>query len=107
VRVTGFVYFDADKQPQTLGNWLFYSQYASPNTNSVGFFPGKLGIGVSTPDSLARLHIYGSGGFGQDIQTTTNDWTRIRFVTPSRTWGFFLDGQNPGTIGQGNFGLYD
>jgi hypothetical protein len=91
----------------SLGNWLFYSQYAASNTNSVGFLPGKLGIGVSTPDSLAKLHIYGSGGFGQDIQTTTNDWTRLRFVTPTRTWGFFLDGQSPGAIGQGSFGLFD
>ena len=91
----------------SFGNWLFYSQYAFPNTNSVGFFPGKLGIGVQAPDSLAKLHLYGSGGFGQDIQTTTNDWTRLRFVTPTRTWGFFLDGQSPGAIGQGSFGLFD
>jgi len=91
----------------SFGNWLFYSQYAASNTNSVGFLPGKLGIGTSTPDSLAKLHIYGSGGFGQDIQTTTNDWTRLRFVTPTRTWGFFLDGQSPSAIGQGSFGLFD
>ena len=91
----------------SFGNWLFYSQYASPNTNSVGFLPGKLGIGTSTPDSLAKLHLYGSGGLGQDIQTTTNDWTRLRFATPTRTWGFFLDGQSPGAIGQGSFGLFD
>jgi hypothetical protein len=91
----------------SFGNWLFFSQYASPNTNSVGFLPGKLGVGIQTPDSLAKLHLYGSGGFGQDIQTTTADWTRLRFVTPTRTWGFFLDGQSPGAIGQGNFGLFD
>ena len=68
---------------------------------------GNVGIGTSTPDTFARLHLYGSGGFGQDIQTTTNDWTRLRFVTPSRTWGFFLDSQTGGLIPTGSFGLYD
>ncbi len=33
----------------SFGNWLFYSQYASPNTNSVGFFPGRVGVGTSNP----------------------------------------------------------
>ncbi|HJP95464.1 MAG TPA: hypothetical protein VJ875_26185 [Pyrinomonadaceae bacterium] len=67
---------------------------------------GNVGIGTGTPDSLAKLHVYGSGAFGQDIQTTTNDWTRLRFVTPSRTWGFFLD-SGTGGLGAGKFGLYD
>jgi len=67
---------------------------------------GNIGIGTGTPDSLAKLHLYGSGAFGQDIQTTTNDWTRLRFVTPSRTWGFFLD-SGTGGIGAGKFGLHD
>ena len=68
---------------------------------------GNVGIGTVTPDTFARLHLYGSGGFGQDIQTTTNDWTRLRFITPTRTWGFFLDGQTGGLIPTGAFGLYD
>ena len=67
---------------------------------------GNVGVGTGTPDSLAKLHVYGSGGFGQDIQTTTNDWTRLRLVTPGRTWGFFLDG-GTGGIGAGKFGLFD
>jgi len=67
---------------------------------------GNVGVGTATPDSLAKLHLYGSGGFGQDIQTTTNDWTRFRFITPNRTWGFFLDGSGA-AIGAGNFGLFD
>ncbi|HET9786330.1 MAG TPA: hypothetical protein VFP47_04305 [Pyrinomonadaceae bacterium] len=67
---------------------------------------GNLGVGIGTPDALAKLHVYGSGPFGQDIQTTTNDWTRLRFVTPNRTWGFFLDGGNAG-LGTGKLGLYD
>ena len=67
---------------------------------------GNVGIGTGTPDSLAKLHVYGSGGFGQDIQTTSNEWTRLRLVTPGRTWGFFLDGGNGG-IGTGKFGLFD
>ena len=33
----------------SFGSWLFYSQYASPNTNSVGFFPGRVGVGQSNP----------------------------------------------------------
>lgn len=67
---------------------------------------GNVGIGTGTPDSLAKLHLYGSGPLGQDIQTTTNDWTRLRFVTPSRTWGFFLD-SGTGGIGAGKLGLHD
>jgi len=67
---------------------------------------GNVGVGTGSPDALAKLHVYGSGGFGQDIQTTTNDWTRLRFVAPSRTWGFYLDG-GVGAIGAGKFGLYD
>jgi hypothetical protein len=67
---------------------------------------GNVGVGTTAPDLLAKLHISGSGGFGQDIQTTSNDWTRIRFLTPGRTWGFFLDG-GAGGIGSGKFGLYD
>ena len=67
---------------------------------------GNVGIGTLTPDSLAKLHLLGSGSFGQDIQATANEWLRMRFMTPSRTWGFFLDGGNGG-IGQGKFGLHD
>lgn len=68
---------------------------------------GNVGVGTVSPDTFAKMHLYGSGGFGQDIQTTTNDWTRLRFITPTRTWGFFLDGQTTGLIPQGAFGLYD
>ena len=67
---------------------------------------GNVGIGTTSPDSLAKLHLSGSGFFGQDIQTTTNDWTRLRLVTPTRTWGFFLDGGNGG-LGAGKLGLHD
>jgi hypothetical protein len=68
---------------------------------------GNVGVGTVTPETFAKLHLFGTGGFGQDIQTTTNDWTRLRFITPTRTWGFFLDGQTTGLIPQGAFGLYD
>ena len=67
---------------------------------------GNVGIGTGAPDSLAKLHLYGSGYFGQDIQTTSNEWTRLRLMTPSRTWGWFLDG-GTGGLGTGKFGLYD
>jgi hypothetical protein len=32
-----------------LANWLFYSQWASSNTDSIGFFPGRVGVGQSNP----------------------------------------------------------
>ena len=31
------------------GVWMFYTQYAVSNTNSIGFFPGKVGIGTASP----------------------------------------------------------
>ena len=67
---------------------------------------GNVGIGTASPDSLAKLHLFGSGPFGQDLQTTSTQWTRLRFITPARTWGFFLDGGTAG-LGAGKFGLYD
>ncbi len=67
---------------------------------------GNVGIGTTNPDSLAKLHLSGSGFFGQDIQTTSNEWTRLRLITPGRTYGFFLDG-GTGGIGAGKFGLHD
>jgi hypothetical protein len=67
---------------------------------------GNVGVGTTTPDSMARLHLYGTTAFGQDIQTTSTDWTRIRLITPARTWGFFLDAGNAG-LGSGKFGLHD
>ena len=67
---------------------------------------GNVGIGTGSPDTAAKLHLFGSGGFGQDIQTTSADWTRLRFVTPAKTMGFLLDGGTAG-LGTGKFGLYD
>lgn len=32
-----------------LANWLFYSQWAPSNTDSIAFFPGRVGIGMSNP----------------------------------------------------------
>jgi hypothetical protein len=32
-----------------LANWLFYSQWAPSNTDSIAFFPGRVGIGTSNP----------------------------------------------------------
>jgi hypothetical protein len=67
---------------------------------------GNVGIGTANPDALAKLHLFGSGPFGQDLQTTGTEWTRLRFIAPSRTWGFFLDGGTAG-LGSGKFGLHD
>ncbi|MDX6403186.1 MAG: hypothetical protein QOH70_641 [Blastocatellia bacterium] len=78
----------------------------SNGTNSISYNSGNVGIGTANPDQYARLHLYGAGGLGQDIQTNTNDWVRQRFVTPARTYGWFLDGGSAG-LGQGKFGLYD
>jgi len=39
------------------GNWLFYTQYSPSNANSIGFFPGRLGIGTNAP--AAALDVNG------------------------------------------------
>jgi len=98
-------------------NWAFsvFSDNTSRSANAVSTLAqlltvtmgGNVGVGTATPDSLAKLHVYGSGGFGQDIQTSTNDWTRFRLVVPSRTWGFFLDSSGASTGAAGRLGLFD
>jgi hypothetical protein len=98
-------------------NWAFgvFSDNTSRAANAVSTLSqlftvtmgGNVGIGTAAPDSLAKLHVYGSGGFGQDIQTSTNDWARLRLVVPSRTWGFFLDSSGASLGAAGRFGLFD
>ena len=97
--------------------WAFgvFSDNTSRSANAVSTLAqlftvtmgGNVGVGTATPDSLAKLHVFGSGGFGQDIQTSTNDWTRLRLVVPSRTWGFFLDSSGAATGAAGRLGLFD
>ena len=54
----------------SMGNWLFYSQYAAANTNSIGFFPGRVGIGVSAP--LYSLDVTGGvNGFRAKATTVS------------------------------------
>jgi hypothetical protein len=91
-----------------------YSDNTSRAANSVSTLTqlmgitmdGRMGIGTNAPDAFAKLHLYGSGGFGQDIQTTTADWARFRLVTPARTWGMFVDGGTAG-LGSGKMGFFD
>jgi hypothetical protein len=45
----------------TSGNWLFYTEYANPNSAAVGYFPGSLGIGTSVP--AEKLHVLGNATF--------------------------------------------
>ncbi|MDQ3802379.1 MAG: hypothetical protein M3416_00765 [Acidobacteriota bacterium] len=47
-----------------VGNWLFYTQYSPSNTDSVGFFPGRVGVGTAAPASA--LHVVG------DVTVTGN-----------------------------------
>jgi hypothetical protein len=88
---------------------VYTPRFAVNSAGQVSLQPGggNVGVGTTTPDAFAKLHLYGSGGFGQDIQTTTNDWARLRLITPARSWGFFVDGQTAGLLPQGSLGLYD
>jgi hypothetical protein len=53
------------------GQWMFYTRYAASNANSVGFFPGRVGVGTETPGypltvrantNLAPLNLIGGTG---------------------------------------------
>jgi hypothetical protein len=60
------------------GQWLFYSQFAPSNTNSVGYFPGRVGVGTEAPSSA--LHVVG------DVTVTGNinaKWQDVAEWVPS------------------------
>jgi hypothetical protein len=54
-----------------VGNWLFYTQYAPSNVNSVGFFPGKVGVGTAAP--ATALHVIGDVTVSGNISAKYQD----------------------------------
>ncbi|HVG28568.1 MAG TPA: hypothetical protein VM864_02505, partial [Pyrinomonadaceae bacterium] len=53
------------------GQWMFYTRYAPSNADSVGFFPGRVGVGTETPGypltvrantNIAPLNLIGGTG---------------------------------------------
>src|SRR5260370_36246370 len=56
------------------------------NTNS-----GNVGVGTTSPDINARLHIYKATGAGVDIQAAgTGGWSRLRVFLREQTSSWFL-----------------
>jgi hypothetical protein len=76
------------------GQWMFYTRFAPANTDSVGFFPGRVGIGTETPQSL--FDVSGSTGM------------TLRNGGASSGFSFFDRSTVPGdqVVIQGNAGNY-
>ena len=68
---------------------------------------GRVGIGTTSPDTWARLHVFNADGAGIDIQSsTTGMWSRVRLVTGTHTYGWF-SGDSTNTDAPNKIGLYD
>ncbi len=68
---------------------------------------GRVGIGTTTPDIWAKLHVYNADGAGIDIQSASaGQWSRIRLVTGTRTYGWFA-GDSSNGLASNKIGLYD
>lgn len=68
---------------------------------------GNVGIGTTTPDLYAKLHVYNAAGAGMDIQSANAaGWARLRFVTGTHTWGWFA-GDSTQADAPNKLGLYD
>jgi hypothetical protein len=72
------------------------------NTNS-----GNVGVGTTTPDVNAKLHVFKPLGAGVDIQSpNSGGWSRVRLVTGTRTYGWFA-GDASNSDAPNKIGLYD
>ena len=86
--------------------FVFLPQLASAQTNT---FPssGDVGVGTTTPDQYANIHISKGPSAGMDIQSSdTAGWARMRLRTRTRIWGWFAgDASQPDAPNK--FGLFD
>ena len=86
--------------------FVFLPQLAPAQTNT---FPssGDVGVGTTTPDQYANIHISKGPGAGMDIQASdTAGWARLRLRTSTRIWGWFTgDASQPDAPNK--IGLYD
>ncbi len=72
------------------------------NTNS-----GNVGVGITTPDVNAKLHVHKPASAGVDIQSSSaGGWSRLRLVTSTRTYGWFT-GDSSQPDAPNKIGLYD
>ncbi|MFY9619575.1 MAG: peptidase G2 autoproteolytic cleavage domain-containing protein [Pyrinomonadaceae bacterium] len=79
---------------------------AAAQTNT---FPasGNAGVGTTTPDQYANIHISQGPNAGMDIQSSdTAGWARLRFRTSTRIYGWFAGDASQGDA-PNKIGLYD
>jgi hypothetical protein len=68
---------------------------------------GLLGVGTTTPDQYANIHISKGPNAGMDIQSSdTAGWARLRLRTSTRTYGWFAGDASQGDA-PNKIGLYD
>ena len=84
-----------------------FSQWATNGNNINNTNTGNVGVGTTSPDTNAKLHVYNAPGAGVDIQSANaGGWSRLRLVTGTHTYGWFT-GDSTQADAPNKIGLYD
>lgn len=88
---------------------VFITAVASAAAAQTNTFPssGNVGVGTTTPDQYANVHVYNPPNAGIDIQSSSNaSWSRLRLRTSTRIYGWFAgDASQPDAPNK--IGLFD
>jgi hypothetical protein len=99
--ITFFVFVFLGCSQNALAQWSTNGNNIN-NTNT-----GNVGVGTTSPDTNAKLHVFNAPGAGVDIQSANaGGWSRLRLVTGTHAYGWFTgDSTQPDAANK--IGLYD